>query len=442
MVPLAKVSTYLHYAWQMSFVLLISFISIMMLVFLVSRGLTFLTFPILALFSTFLLYAIALIVLAASLYGIVVTLLFLKNPSKYFLGGLRLLRVGENIDRLVGSLANKVNVRKPKVELVEKTGPFTFGVTDDKVSLVIPEDLVKILDKDELETIILHELFHVKHDVESQTSSIVADKLLVPKYATLINIFFLITLLWTIFNWPTVLLVSQSLTTLRSFLYIFRGVLILGIFLIVILLIIMWRQGTFLTARYLYVRELLADGFSVLVSEKPKKLQSAIWKATYARHLAKSDSDILSNIGVLSSQEQEIPGRNILLSTLIESKGISKKTWVDTAKDIKTHYVEGKSDYRSPFINLIGKLLKEKCRLTVLESNFERMSLKPRRNLPEPVYDFARGNKARFTQFLDYAIKNANHFNIIECSNYLEIQPHESFFFLWTAANGKILDFH
>ena len=442
---LAKVSTYLFYVWKIAFMLWISCTAIIVLLYLFSRGLSFLTFPILALFSNLLLYAITLIVLAASHYGIVVTLLFLKNPSKYFLGGLRLLKVGESIDRLVGSLANKANVRKPKVELVEKkSSPFTFGVTDDKVSLVIPKNLMKILDKDELETVILHELFHAKYDVESQTSNIATDKLLVPKYATLINIFFLITALWAVFNWPgraSVLLVSQSLVTLKSFLYIFGGVLILGIFMIMILFIVMWKQGTFLTARYLYVRELLADGFSVLMSEKPKKLQSAIRKITHTRYFSKSNSDILGEVGVLSSPEQEMPRRNIPLSTLIESKGINKKTWVDTAKDTKTHYVEDKSDYRRPFIDLIGKLLQEKCSLTVLESDFEKMSLKPRRNIPKPVYDFARGNKTRFIKFLDYAIKNADHFNIMECSNYLKIQPHESLFFLWTAASGKILDF-
>lgn len=70
------------------------------------------------------------------------------------------------IRRMVETLSFRIDLKHPpRVHVTEskKTSAFIFGRTSRSATLVISEDLVKLLEPSELETIILHELSHVRN---------------------------------------------------------------------------------------------------------------------------------------------------------------------------------------------------------------------------------------------------------------------------------------
>jgi Zn-dependent protease with chaperone function len=436
-----KLSTYLFYMWEMLAAVLMLYVSLLGLAYLTSFGWDVLVQNPLFLSSTLVVFACSGAVIILSIYGIALVLIFLSNPEREILKGIERLKSNQAIEDLVRTLAVKIGVKNPKVQMLK--GPpdaFAFGVTDDNVILGLSDGLVETLDKEELETVVLHELYHIKSDVESQTSVLLTEKLFAPKYVTVGRFYLLSVALWAICNWNVVPYVTylQDVATLRLFLYVVVGGLVFAALFLGVTFILMLKQGALITSEYAYIRELLADGFSSLTSKKPAKLYSAILKTQVSR---RSDSNALRRVSFASYGRPQTPQPGVSLSKLIEAKAFSRNMWGRLVRDSKNNLALDNIGFRLSFLNLIERLVAEASVLTVLQNGIQGVRLKPERGLPKAIYDHVRSHEMVFVAFLEYASKNANRFNLMGCSNYLGIESVEALFFLWAAARAKILDF-
>ena len=81
---------------------------------------------------------------------------------------LKYLKPGEmkELQEMVKELAAKAHVPVPRIAISPSKEPnaFVFGRTRKSATLVVNEGLLKMLNKDELESVIGHELGHVKHN--------------------------------------------------------------------------------------------------------------------------------------------------------------------------------------------------------------------------------------------------------------------------------------
>ncbi len=92
----------------------------------------------------------------------------------------RALQSGELWTRdYVRLLAQLEGVRAPPVLVVERDEPVAMAVSGKKSAIVLSTGMLKLLDRDELETTLAHELMHLKHhDAEFKVFSMVFSRIL------------------------------------------------------------------------------------------------------------------------------------------------------------------------------------------------------------------------------------------------------------------------
>lgn len=357
--------------------------------------------------------------------------LFLYNPSKCLLENFDKSSSSKNFSgfiKLVKSLAKKIEITPPTIEIVCGL-PFSgiYGISKKNSQLIVSENLIKSLDKDELLSLIFHELFHQKSgDVETRTLMYAHRRLFHPQFVQCFVYSVGVTVMWFIAS-----LMAAPFLLINPF---FQGyleytvVILFGwpIVIIVLIIIEIWKVGLG-SAGYLYIYELLADSFSSLQSLKPAKLRSAIIKVTGHRDFPK-----LSNAPISTFSE--------LINSKIYSKNMNKYM-----KDVVTlkrtllnvdEYVREKVDYRFYFIELLEILIFTESKLDI----FNNQKTKIKYSCPIPVKDFVKSHQAQFYDFLKYSKTNKDNFNLIECSEFLGMKPFGVLLFLWAAVHSEIID--
>jgi Zn-dependent protease with chaperone function len=421
-------STYLRYGgWKIPFGFLISYLFTLVLLFMIFLITQLMYWNLLTLAFTLLLCALCIVIIFLTLPRTISTLRFIHNPSKYLLKNQGKSKTSMKLEGLIATLSTKSGIKKPKIEIIE--GPpvaFSFGTSDNMASLVVSEDLMKLLDEDELETVILHELFHIKNDdLGTYTTTLVQSKLLHPQLFNIATLFTLLTVLWSFLLGPPLirpltLSASLYLSALKLGFYLAVGLVLL---VLASAFVVFSKQGGLVSQKYLYVQELLADGFSSILSEKPMKLYSAILKTTgfHDRHASKG-----------KTPELDFSFGKLTYSSTFGTK--SYQFW----KSINDPLVYDKVGYRLPFVKMMENLIFGSSTLTITGTTIPEL----RRSLPQPVFNMVKLNKPKFAEFLVYSTKNMNNFNLVECANNLKLQPFQAFMFLWAAARMKKLDLH
>lgn len=69
------------------------------------------------------------------------------------------------LHEMIGELAKKAGIQKPKVCIVDNPSPnaFAFGRTQKSSYVAVHTGLLKMLDKEELKAVLAHEIGHIKH---------------------------------------------------------------------------------------------------------------------------------------------------------------------------------------------------------------------------------------------------------------------------------------
>jgi heat shock protein HtpX len=169
------------------------------------------------------------------------------------------------LTEIVSALAIKADIPVPKVFIVESAMPnaFAIGRNAQHASIIVTKALVELLDKEELEAVLAHELAHVK----------TSDTLLGTVVAVLSGI---LTALATCAFWCSIYLgFGQEDDPAPNLIRFFVTALVAPIAAVIIQLALS------------PTREYVADELSVRMHGKPNKLISALEKL---EHLLKSDT--------------------------------------------------------------------------------------------------------------------------------------------------------
>ena len=162
------------------------------------------------------------------------------------------------LHRMVEDLSKKAGIPKPKLYLVFDGTPnaFAFGRTQNSAGIAVRTGLLNMLNKDEVEAVIAHEIGHIKHnDVIVMTIASVLPVLL----------------------YYLVLILSGREERERSFaqvMLVFFGAVAARLFG---QLLVLWLSRT---------REYYADAFSAYATEKPESLMRGLAKITYGLNIA------------------------------------------------------------------------------------------------------------------------------------------------------------
>lgn len=168
-----------------------------------------------------------------------------------------------NLHEVVERISRQAGIKKPKLYLVEDNTPnaFAFGRTQSSSCIAIHKGLLNILDEDEVEGVIAHEIGHIKHrDVLVMTMASVLP----------------------IFLYYVIMIMGSGRRDDRG-----RGPNILLLFLGAQIASFMGRLLVLWLSRQ---REYYADAFSAINTGKPAALMSGLAKITYNMPAQKTET--------------------------------------------------------------------------------------------------------------------------------------------------------
>jgi heat shock protein HtpX len=219
--------------------------------------------------------AIMLILNFPLLYALIGTVIFIL--LQYLVGpvivvsstNLSYLKPGENpwLELMVKELVDKTGTPMPKLAIVPDKTPnaFVFGRTANNATLAVHEGLLTNLSKDEVKSVIGHELGHIKHK----------DYVVMTVLSALPLLAYLIARgTWEVARFAG----SSKKKEEGSIRAAFLAVGIISYIVYIISLLCVMRLSR--------LREHYADAYSAYVTGSPRNLQSALAKITYGLSLS------------------------------------------------------------------------------------------------------------------------------------------------------------
>jgi len=388
---------------------------------------------------------IIIVALLFSIYGLIFTLRLLFNPHKHFLASLAATDGRKSLQHRLEMLSKSINVFLPTLlESDHIPDVFTFGLSKDNSYVIVSPSFLDELDEDETETVLLHELFHVKEDVEYQSFKVAFQKV---AYAP--------------FNFIYVPLAFMVILLLFPFFFSGRGLppiiydkfeavyplwttfgllvlLPLGLVLMTLTAVKLFRERSELSRSYLYIRELLADSYSAIISGRPLKTYSAVVKASKRRILL-SDRTSYDKIGFAYSPEKET-----------ETLGDISLADIFKIRVLPVLYIfglrGGPANVSSPIIYRLGllKVLQQmiygNVNIIYLDRSQQSILSLSQLRMPDTVANVLRKKKVFYREFCEYAAMKRSSFNLIECAHAMKVEPFEAFLMLYAAISSGIFD--
>jgi len=200
---------------------------------------------------------------------------------------LRYLQPGQNpwLEGAVAKLANAAGVKQPRIAIVPDQTPnaFVFGNSTKNMTLAVNEGLLRTLNESEIESVIGHELGHIKHK-----DSVVM---------TFLSAIPLIAYVIVQMAFYTSMLGGGRGRDRRGN----AGILII---LAGVIALIVYFVSQLLVLRLSRLREHFADAFSAYLTGAPRNLESALTRITYGLSLSPQEAHGARalHFGSLSSQ--------------------------------------------------------------------------------------------------------------------------------------------
>jgi hypothetical protein len=313
--------------------------------------------------------------------------------------------------------------------------------------IVLPKALNEYLDEQEIRSVIIHEIYHIKEDVKMQTINYI-QKYMLDKPLSLLRLSYcVITSLvlsglvgyfanrWGIAFIPRG---ESAIQQLRIVVFIFWLVFILVLTVCIVVLTVAIRYkkefGRVRLSNYLYLRELFADAYSVFKTEKPEVLRTALSDCLRLKvNSMKKDNRGLLKVKFVEQTEPSVNSEKETLKDMfsIEASG-TRKILEELANVLFAKPLKFKTacDINSRFrlIDILEKLINNNVKIKVKKSvlDFEISTS----NLPPQVYRYIKKNPNVFANFNRYLIKNAQNFNIKDCSSEIGAPLFEVFLML------------
>ena len=165
------------------------------------------------------------------------------------------------IHDMIENLANIANIPKPKIYLVNNASPnaFAFGRTQKDSGVAIHTGLLQLLNKEEVEGVLAHEIGHIKNrDVLTMT---------------------LASVLPVILYYAVLLFGGRNDQKGGNFILVWIGAFVAQF---IGQIMVMWLSRS---------REYHADAFAAHATKKPQHLMSALAKITYSNSKMKGNSE-------------------------------------------------------------------------------------------------------------------------------------------------------
>jgi heat shock protein HtpX len=164
---------------------------------------------------------------------------------------------------VIAKLAKDAGVPTPKLYFVDDPAPnaFAFGRTQSDAGIAVHDGLLKMLDKDEVEAVLAHEMAHIKHN----------DVFIMTIASALPVILYYLVLMFSGRD-------SRNQGA-AGFIAVFVGAIIARLF------------GTLLVMWLSRQREYHADAYAAYATRKPQSLMSALAKISYAGVSDKRERD-------------------------------------------------------------------------------------------------------------------------------------------------------
>lgn len=353
--------------------------------------------------NLFLILLILIIMLIIQLVYLYRTYLRTFEPLRYILNKTKSKKSKDTwIVDTTQKLSKKLEVEPPDIYLSDLAD---IGIVSASIGskniIVASKKIFETLNKSELESIIAHELWHIKTDMEEITR-IAFFTSISPNLSYQVAPLFLVGLFIIGFF-------KSSLFILLIDLFIL--ILLFNVFLVTFGT---WGKYTAFGALLPEYREFEADFMSALIIKKPEALASAIKKIIHM-----SIVNVMQNVEAPSFISQAIPDRR------------REKKWNDLVKPswklVWRYYYQPNPYYRIKMLELVDKLLKNHVDIKIKkqQKNISKFSLL----FPNFILlgsNFARRiNDENLKKFYSYLRANPS-FNLVKASISLEIPESET----------------
>ena len=368
---------------------------------------------------------------------------FLSSPVVYYLDELKpKVIAGECKDKAL-SLSEKVGIEPPLVvEVSGSPNVYSFGSGSDNSVLVFRGELHKHLDGDELESVLLHEMFHIKTDVEIQSFIMEADRIANLRSLNLTNLYIGTIVMVVIAMVFSVIAkfsggIAVPMEIYKGLNVFFLGFIVASISIATGYALIIWKTVPKMSGKYAYVRELLADAYAVLMNCKPTKLYSALIRVnTLQRKYDVQKPTMIDKMCFVSPEGESYPflKKNLTIKDIFETKLWSIKAILPQKMEVACPM-----ELRLSHIKTIQTLLQKTVTLSV-KNNKTYLSKLEIARLPPPVHQLLIARPSKYMEFQDYASKHASNFNLVSCSGHLQSSLFDTYLMFFAAVNLGVAD--
>jgi Zn-dependent protease with chaperone function len=357
-------------------------------------------------------------ILLALLFAFIILSLFIarkfwkmyKKPIDVLLKGIDYEEEKE-LEKRIMVLAKKFGVNPPRCFVTSSNKVNVLSAAMDKKEnfIIFSKSVLNSLEKEEIDSVILHELWHIKNDIKEVTRSSLA------------------------FGDFTLMLLFSS-SPLIAFLYLFNpdlGLHVVDFFVFSILYsisyyLLLFTDVATISSYYPEYREYDADLASSLITRDASLLISALKKMILLKF---------------------VESKFLALQFFAQNKNLEIKSWKEVLKT-KLAYPWIKYQHPSPFLRikflkLIDRLINEKVSLEIKKplkkfSAFN-ISLNPFFLFSPFGKRLRRMKKEDIKAVYDYIALNSNNFNAKDCSIALKIQEEDVIsFFISLLRKGTI----
>jgi len=171
------------------------------------------------------------------------------------------------LHQIVSDLAMRAGIPKPKVGISEIPVPnaFAFGTSKRNARVCVTRKLLQMLDRDELEGVLAHEISHIKH----RDVAVITALSVIPMICYLIYIYFF---------WSGIFGGGGERRENGAFAFAIAAIAFIAYFISNLILLYASR-----------IREFYADAGSAEITRKPQALASALYKIIYGNATARAE---------------------------------------------------------------------------------------------------------------------------------------------------------
>lgn len=383
---------------------------------------------------------LALFVVCAMLaiYKLVIGVRIIRNPVRYLFSRTEPVRRDNPIYTMVDKIRKSEGIA-PIQLMCSNEVPVVFSVGNPlgKMAIIFAPSVLEKLDDGQLNAVLLHEMYHILNDLKMQSLNVIEDVLL---HKPLPIVPFTLLILLISLGFPGFESTPKTIfgpTFDEVFNWLSSFATILFIELIVVVAVIMARkvrkEGR-MSADYLYVRELLADAFSLFKSGNAQKLRNA---------LLECENIMISKLGFLgrieNSERKIRPTLKELFKTQKFTVGLKN---LKDALGVRKWYLKQECplNARLSLIDEIEKLRDEHAVLKIVRDDY-LLGDQIASGLPPLVHKYLKENRDNFGRFLVYVKDHFSKFNLVECSSSLGIEEFEAFLMLVGAIEMELVNF-